>query len=265
MDVSPDKQNIDQLFGNVNYYIDFYQRQYKWRKEPVTKLLDDIFYKFNDEYEHHKDSDLPIDQLIDQYGWYYLNTYVTNKVNGKEYVVDGQQRLTTLSLILMKLRHVALTNTSQLVSWIDCKIAGSSGYKKNFWMSHDGSIKTMEMIYNKGAIDDLLEGENNITASNLVENYKIISAWIDRELPPHDLKRFETFVFYFLKRLVLIRLEIGQTDVPMVFEVINDRGLKLKPYEILKGKLLGQVDKVELEKLELNNLWDNQVNRINGF
>ena len=49
MDVKPDNQNIDQLFGTTTYYIDFYQRQYKWNEEPVKKLLDDIFYKFNDE------------------------------------------------------------------------------------------------------------------------------------------------------------------------------------------------------------------------
>ena len=41
--------------------------------------------------------------------------------------------------------------------------------------------------------------------------------------------------FYFLQRLVLINLNVEKTEVPMVFEVINDRGVRLKPYEILKG------------------------------
>src|SRR5690606_8308008 len=71
--------------------------------------------------------------------------------------------------------------------------------------------------------------------------------------------------FYFLRRLVLINLNVEQTDVPMVFEVINDRGVKLKPYEILKGKLLGQIDKEELEELKLNELWDEQINKINNL
>ena len=47
MDVTPDKQNLDMVFANTTYYIDFYQRQYKWTVEPVNRLLDDIFYKFN--------------------------------------------------------------------------------------------------------------------------------------------------------------------------------------------------------------------------
>lgn len=263
MDVSPDKQNIDQLFGTTTYYIDFYQRQYKWNKDPVEKLLDDVFYKFNDEYNRHKDSDVDIENLIDQYGWYYLNTFVTNKVEGKDYVVDGQQRLTTLSLILMKLKHKAETVGSQLDGWIDDKIAGRTGYRKNFWMNHEGSINTLNAIYKTGIIDAPLD--DSVTSKNLVENYKIISNWIDRELPDNDLKRFDAFVFYFLKRLVLIRLDIIQDDVPMVFEVINDRGVRLKPYEILKGKLLGQIEKSELKALKLNELWDNLVDDINSI
>lgn len=43
MDISPDKQNIDKVFSNTQYYIDFYQREYKWTQEPVKRLLDDIF------------------------------------------------------------------------------------------------------------------------------------------------------------------------------------------------------------------------------
>lgn len=86
MDVTPEKQNIDEVFGNRIYHIDFYQRQYKWTEEPVKRLLEDIFYKFNLEYERHKASDIPLEQLeqleqlITKFAWYYLNTYVTNSV-----------------------------------------------------------------------------------------------------------------------------------------------------------------------------------------
>ena len=53
MDISPDKQNIDKVFSNTQYYIDFYQREYKWTQEPVKRLLDDIFYKFNEVYQQN--------------------------------------------------------------------------------------------------------------------------------------------------------------------------------------------------------------------
>ena len=57
MDVIPLHQNIDKVFSNTIYYIDFYQRDYKWNKEPVERLLDDIFYKFNQEYNTHSHLD----------------------------------------------------------------------------------------------------------------------------------------------------------------------------------------------------------------
>lgn len=57
MDVSPDKQNLDQVFAHTTYQIDFYQRDYKWKAEPVERLLDDVFYKFDENYARFADLD----------------------------------------------------------------------------------------------------------------------------------------------------------------------------------------------------------------
>lgn len=57
MDISPDKQNIDRVFSNTTYYIDFYQRDYRWTEPPVTRLLDDVFFKFREQYQRSKDLD----------------------------------------------------------------------------------------------------------------------------------------------------------------------------------------------------------------
>jgi hypothetical protein len=262
MDISPDKQNVDRVFSNTTYYIDFYQRQYKWNEVPVKRLLEDVFYRFNEEYEKYKSSDLPMDQIINKYGWYYLNTYVTNSIEGKLYVVDGQQRLTTLTLILIKLKHLAETYASDLEDWIKNKISGHSGFKKEFWMNHDGHKAVMQDLL-EGSDPSTIDTSEGITSINMVGNYHIISRWLDNELD--DKHRYESFVFYFMNRLVLINLNVEQTEVPMVFEVINDRGVRLKPYEILKGKLLGQIDKEELKVLRLNEIWDEQVKKINDF
>ena len=262
MDVQPDKQNIDKLFSNTTYYIDFYQRQYKWTEEPVKRLLDDVFYKFNEEYRKHKSIGISLDQIISKYSWYYLNTYVTNHVDGKIYVVDGQQRLTTLTLILIKLKHLATTFGSELVGWISNKIVGLSGYKTDFWMNHEAHKLSMKGLF-EGLSVDQIDVSSGMTARNMVNNYGTISTRLNTELS--DLHKFESFVFYYMHRLVLINLNVEQTDVPMVFEVINDRGVKLKPYEILKGKLLGQISKEELDSLKLNELWEGQISKINAF
>jgi uncharacterized protein with ParB-like and HNH nuclease domain len=262
MDVQPEKQNIDKLFSNTTYYIDFYQRQYKWNDEPVKRLLDDVFYKFNEEYKKYKNSSLELEQVISKYSWYYLNTYVTNLVEGKLYVVDGQQRLTTLTVMLIKLKHLSKKFESELEGWIERKIVGLSGFRTDFWMNHEIHKKAMQGLLDGKPIEQI-ETNSGLTAQNMVKNYSVISIRIDNELK--DKHRFESFVFYFMHRLVLINLNVEQTDVPMVFEVINDRGVKLKPYEILKGKLLGQICKEELDSLKLNELWDGQVNKINHF
>ncbi len=261
MDVQPNKQNINSLLGTEVFYIDFYQRQYKWDEEPVKRLLDDVFYKFNEEYKKYKSSDIELEKLIHKYSWYYLNTYVTNKVDDKTFIVDGQQRLTTITLILIKLKHLATHYNSGLGDWIKTKIAGSSGYKNVFWMHHNGHISTLQALFDKGSVDEEADKSKGVTTVNLANNYKLISRTLDKELS--SLKKFESFVFYLMNRLVLINLNVEQTDVPMIFEVINDRGVRLRPYEILKGKLLGQVDKEELESLKLNELWEKQVNSIN--
>ncbi len=68
-----------------------------------------------------------------------------------------------------------------------------------------------------------------------------------------------------LVRLVMINLAVEQTDVSMVFEVINDRGVRLRAYEILKGKLLGQINKIELDKDDYNGLWEDKAAKINSI
>lgn len=262
MDISPDKQNIDSVFSNTAYYIDFYQRDYRWTDEPVLRLLDDIFFKFREQYARTSDSDPSTETITAHYPWYYLNTYVTNVVSGRTYIVDGQQRLTTLSLILVKLLHLAKFHQSELQGWIETKIGGQQGFERHFWMNHVGHKAAQKGLFDGKDAKDI-DTSSGITAANMVTNYGVISDFVDKELK--DKHIFETFVFYYLYRLVLINLAVERTDVSMVFEVINDRGVKLRPYEILKGKLLGQIDVIELDQGNYNKLWETQAGAVNAF
>ena len=182
-------------------------------------------------------------------------------MEGRVYVVDGQQRLTTLTLILIQLRRLANELNSELIQWIGEKIAGHTGKTKKFWMNHSKHIPVLQKLFD--GIDINVVGKGDTTAVNMIQNSLTIKSYLRRRLT--DLHVFETFVYYFLQRLVLINLTVEQTDVPMVFEVINDRGIRLKPYEILKGKLLGQIDKDELEKDRLNELWEKHVKDANSI
>lgn len=186
MDIAPDKQNIDRVFSNTAYYIDFYQRDYRWTDEPVRRLLDDVLFKFKEQYARSDDLDPGKEIITSKYPWCYLNTYVTNVVDGRVYVVDGQQRLTTLSLILIKLRHLAKFFDSKLAGWIDSKIAGQSGFEREFWMNHIVHRTTQEALFD-GAEPKTIDTRSGITARNMVRNYEIISAFLDKEL--HDKHR----------------------------------------------------------------------------
>lgn len=255
MDVQPEKQSIDSLFSRTVFYIDFYQRDYRWNETPVHRLLDDIFYPFSQAYAKHQSVEPSTPDMVARYyPWYYMNTYVTNTVDGKVFVVDGQQRLTTLTLILIKLKHLAKKFELDKSSWLESKIVGYSATGLSFWMNHSRHLETMKGLFETDANLDSVATDTGITAENLVKNYKVISKVLDARL---DSKHHvDTFILYFLTRLVIINLSVDQTDVPMVFEVINDRGVKLKPYEIIKGKLLGQIDKVDMETDNFNELWE---------
>lgn len=262
MEIQPDKQNLDQTFSTTVFFIDFYQRDYKWTEEPVKRLLDDVFYQFDEAYAKHAAMEPNKENINARYPWYYLNTYVTNNVGGRVFVVDGQQRLTTISLILLKLLSLGKALNSKTDKWLERKIAGYSGTEHQFWMNH---VRHLHVL--KGMMDEqdlsTIDTTTGITAVNMVENYKTISADLDARLK--NIHIFDTFVHYFLFRLVLINLSVDTSHVPMVFEVINDRGVRLKPYEILKGKLLGQIDKIELESGKYNVLWEEQLQAINSF
>jgi hypothetical protein len=260
MEIQPDKQNLDQTFSTTVYSIDFYQRDYKWTAEPVLRLLDDIFYQFDETYEKHSALEPNRENINARYPWYYLNTYVTNTVGGRVFVVDGQQRLTTLTLILLKLYSTAKARGSKTAGWVERKIAGYAGTEHEFWMNHVRHKHVLEALM-EGIDPGSIQRSSGVTAANMLDNYKVISEVLDARLTSDHA--FDTFVHYFLYRLVLINLSVDTTHVPMVFEVINDRGVRLKPYEILKGKLLGQIDKLELDTGQFNELWERHVQAIN--
>jgi len=261
MEVNPEKQNIHTLFSTTNYHIDFYQREYKWKSDIVLQLIDDIFYQFEQGYREHSDLDPSPQNVENNYEWYYLNTYITNKAGDRVFVVDGQQRLTTLTLMLIALYHMCGPdefNLPDLREWVKSKILGVvAGGKKQFWMAHDKREPLMKALFDGSkASEDLLD--DGITAQHIIENYEFIRKELSNRLPsPHKLN---TFIFYFLSMVVIINLDVQRTDVPMVFEVINDRGVRLQPYEILKGKLLGDIDKSEVDYYA--DIWDSALHKI---
>ena len=101
-----------------------------------------------------------------------LNTYVTNTVEGRVFIVDGQQRLTTLTLILIKLLNKAKQYNSKTIGWLETKIAGYSGTEHKYWMNHQRHLSVFEALIN-GDNAETISTESGITAVNMVRNYHI--------------------------------------------------------------------------------------------
>lgn len=116
-EIIPDKQSVLSCLKQKVYYVDFYQREYVWTKNTVEVLLNDIFYAFEISYKEHKDEEMS-QEVLEKYNWYYLNVFITNKVEGKVFIVDGQQRLSTLTLIATKLylQKIIISGISSVIA-----------------------------------------------------------------------------------------------------------------------------------------------------
>ncbi len=254
--IEPYRQTVKACLKDKTYYIDFYQREYVWSKKTVEILLDDIFEVFEQSYYPHKDADLT-QELMESFNWYYMNVFITNKINNKVYIVDGQQRLSTLTLIAVKLFH--LTNNDQRKKLLLPCICGQDYFT--------GDVYCIDNDKRKRAMDSILHGTpialpyKNQTENTLIDRYSDISTYIDNK--KLDEKTLDAFIYYFMNKLVLVELSIdNQDDTAMVFEVINDRGEALKPFEILKGKLIGALPKSDTDIY--SSKWDSSMQAVKG-
>ena len=246
-EIIPDRQTVQSCLSKKTYFVDFYQREYVWSKNTVDILLRDIFYAFEISYEEHKDEELT-EEVLELYNWYYMNVFITNKVNSKVYIVDGQQRLTTLTLIATKLYHLITDETlKDLLK--DC-IFTKDMFKGNvFCIDNEKRKDVMESILDNVPYTEPIK---NKTEETLLGRFKDVSRFIDDKQMDDD--KLRAFCMYFLRKLVMVELSVEKDDTPMVFEVINDRGEALKPYEILKGKMVGLLSKNDTQAY--SEKWD---------
>ncbi len=259
MSINSTDMTINEMFSSTKYYIDFYQREYKWKRSHINSLLNDIFYRFELEYKPTID---PTPENIAKYEWYYLSSFMTNNNNGQTYIVDGQQRLTTLTLILINLYHLSsYYSEGNLGEMLKSKIYGADIMGKTYWMGQNGRVEVLDKLFRNEPIDN---GQNdNISHVNIANNAQIIKKYLEDKLTDRHI--YKSFVIYFLTKIMLIKIHIEkQKDVAMVFEVINDRGEKLRSYEVFKGTLLGLLDKDEIDQ-KYNEIWQGGVEPLESI
>ena len=94
--ITPHYRTVQQLLQSQSFSIDEYQREYKWEKENIDELLSDLQAKFFSHYKHGDET-----PAVSAYGEYFLGSIIVSKRNGKNYLIDGQQRVTSLTLLLI--------------------------------------------------------------------------------------------------------------------------------------------------------------------
>jgi uncharacterized protein with ParB-like and HNH nuclease domain len=262
--ITPDDKTIEKVFNaSSSYYIDIYQREYKWTQEQVQTLLNDIQVRFDIGAMKETDPKRIREDVLGNFEPYFVNTFLTNEIPGKKNIVDGQQRLTTFLIILIKLYQIAKSEKGKNAAlkiyeatYIEDRIFESGAFgDRKFKIHNENREKAFSAILRL----EHEEFENpDETQYRIIENFKYISGYYDRLLFNSEGIfngiLFNYYLTYLLNRISIVEIEITSShNVAMIFEVVNDRGLGLKPFEILKGKFLGILD--EKQKEGANKVW----------
>src|ERR1700677_4880529 len=93
-------KTVRDLLNGKRYYVDYYQREYKWQTKHVRELIEDLTAAFLEDYDA-KDSR----RAVAKYGHYFLRSIIVSDKEGQRSIIDGQQRLTTLTLLLIYLHR----------------------------------------------------------------------------------------------------------------------------------------------------------------
>lgn len=204
METNKLNKTINEIFED-SYVIPLYQRNFAWGEEQIQQLIQDI-------YDASQQGDLK----------YYIGTLVVLKRhNGVYEVIDGQQRLTVLSLII---RILDLKTELKLSydSRPELEIFLREFYK-------DLDYKSCEA-----------QTYNFSNAVKCIKNSKVLKS--DGESVEFDDIR-KDLVDYLLNKVILFRVEIPEdTDVASYFEIMNNRGEQLQKHEIFKAKLMAKLE-----------------------
>jgi len=265
--ITPNDQLLRDVFSSPRaYYIDIYQREYRWTEYNVHTLLNDIEAQFGLNARTKSDPKEIQKDVLKNFEPYFLNTYLTHSTEANRSIVDGQQRLTTFLLIFIKLCKILKQVQKDADAYKD-KTFASQTLEKLIFESNDFGEAGRFKIYNENresAFRSLIEDAEiepvDETQDRIKKNYRIISDYYDRffsikDMPGrYDLIKLTYYITYLLDRTSIVEIKIEkQKNVAMIFEVVNDRGEGLRPYEILKGKLIGNLP-VE-QKEAANEVW----------
>jgi hypothetical protein len=223
-------KTVRELLKGVKYSIDYYQREYKWQEKQIQELVQDLSGKFLEEYEPRH----PRTKVAD-YPHYFLGSIIISRKDSASYIVDGQQRLTSLTLLLVLLRRLQKGREDQVN--VDELIVSEKFGQKSFNLHVEERAPCLQALY-KGEPFDITGRSESI--QNLYLRYQDLENCLPDELCGDALPYF---IDWLLENVHLVEITAySDDDAYTIFETMNDRGLSLSPTDMLKGFLLANID-----------------------
>jgi len=243
------------LFKNF-YQIPDYQREYVWGENQVKQLLNDVY----DEYASFPDTE------------YFLGSIVVSKIKqSHEFeVIDGQQRLITLSLLINNLRrHLkkigerTLANENLLKSET-VNEKGKSIQSPILEIQYEGKDVFYDLC-NKDDDNDIdFKAIEGLPGKTIFEAHRVINDFLDETfISTNEVNKITEFNGYLLNKVILIQIETPDIGNALrIFETINDRGTRLDDVDLLKNLLFRQITRGDFNKLKTN--WGKFKKSISG-
>lgn len=215
---------LTELFSKGHYIVPIYQRNYAWTEEQIGPLIQDVWDYARVAEDKQKD--------------YYIGSlvvFVRPRENQRFEVIDGQQRHTTLSVLLSVLKNKF---QQQLPAGLHVNLE---------YDSRDRAKQTLQ---------DQFAGREPIDSEpSLKDAYQVCVKKLESKDDPIDLPRFTQ---YLLKRVKIVQVEVPHdTDLNHYFEIMNNRGEQLEKHEVLKARLMNTLDKTDPGSLDVfATIWD---------
>ncbi|MFP6176091.1 DUF262 domain-containing protein [Helicobacter pylori] len=265
---SKDSHLRDILKDELYYQIPIYQRPYQWTEENCEKLLDDLFFNYEDD----RESDYFCGSLV-------LIT-ISEDSKAKTYdVVDGQQRLSTFILLAKVLatlysERLDPERKSQEYlqeSWSDRHEYKGKKKKKRLDFDLVGSSAKKDFQDTLDFFDDLDASKGKNSKSNdpskgknsYLKNAVCLKDYLEKK----EIEDIDAFIEWLYSNVVFITITCPDADKALrIFNVLNARGLALNATDIFKGELLKKLTE-EKEQEELATRWEDLRQKCldNGF
>lgn len=245
-------RNIRELLSGAKYGVDYYQREYRWQTKQVVELIEDLSDKFLDSYDTGHER-----VAVQDYGHYFLGSIIISEKDSRKFIIDGQQRLTTLSLLLIHV-HRLLSDQEQRGQVAELIFSQRFG-KRSFNLDVPERTACMDALYAGDAYD---ESEQPESVANILGRYQDIQERFPAEISGSALPYFSDWL---IENVHLVEITAySDEDAYTIFETMNDRGLSLTATDMLKGYLLANI-KDSGRRTDASQVWRRQIGKLQEF